>query len=176
MPVVLRADIRTDKPAVNIANAACTTITVITVPMGIRLIHPAVANMGTAASSSTRPCKIVCRRLSGLEPVWKLRRERLGAANGRLRRPRSSTYSGICLGSASLHPTICPPNPPASDFPNRLLAMRRLIHHINEFAINRMHIGGRDKIRIHLGRKQLPHHSFLLFPRHQKYHFAGQID
>ncbi len=48
----------------------------------------------------------------------------VGAANGRLRRIRSSTYSGICFGSASLHPSICQANEPASAFSNRLLRRR----------------------------------------------------
>ena len=61
---------------------------------------------------------------SGLEPAWKLRRQRIGAATGRLRRPRFPAYSKICLGSASLHPSICQANAPASDFSNRLLLAR----------------------------------------------------
>ena len=65
--------------------------------------------------------RVLIRCDIGKSPVWNLRRQRLGAANGRLRRFRSPTYPGICFGSASLHPSICQANEPAAEISNRLI-------------------------------------------------------
>ena len=65
--------------------------------------------------------RVLIRCDIGKSPVWNLRRQRLGAANGRLRRFRFPTYPGICFGSASLHPSICQANEPAAEISNRLI-------------------------------------------------------